>query len=318
MPLQAACPKCKKQYQLPDQLAGKSVKCKACGNSFSVGATAAPPALAATTKAPRPGATVPATGELAKFGIDGPIVRTSTDIFADAPQPPRQGDVLGNFAAEDPGFGGTSNDQSKSKSKSKSAAPPSPPKSHGGHGGHGGHGAEGKPSALPFDNPHAAAAATFAKQPKMKASELQKEFDRLDKAGNNLRSMMLGFLASIPIAPAIMGLLYLIIWANDYAVNFSKEQLGLSPGLFYTAIGMTAFAAIMFLTTYFVFANSAVRLAGNLKPDSKSWTLHLILCVTIVGGIVTFIILNLSARDQLKKAGFKLGLLGVTRSPDAK
>lgn len=317
MPLQAACPKCKKQYQLPDQLAGKSVKCKACGNSFAVGAPAAPPALAAASKAPRPGANVAATGELAKLGIDGPIVRTSTDIFADAPQPPRQGDPLGNFAAEDPGFGGAGNDKSKSKSnsKSKGAVPPSPPKSHGGHGGHG---ADEKPSALPFDNPHAAAAATFAKQPKMKASELQKEFDRLDKAGNNLRSMMLGFLASIPIAPAIMGLLYVIIWANDYAVNFSKEQLGLSPELFYTAIGMTAFAAIMFLTTYFVFANGAVRLAGNLKPDSKSWILHLILCVTLVGGIITFIMLNISARDQLKKAGFKLGLLGVTRSPDAK
>jgi hypothetical protein len=40
--------------------------------------------------------------------------------------------------------------------------------------------------------------------------------------------------------------------------------------------------------------------------------------VTLVGGIITFIMLNISARDQLKKAGFKLGLLGVTRSPDAK
>lgn len=305
MPLPAACPKCKKQYQLPDQLAGKSVKCNACGNSFSVGAASAPPAMAAAGKTPRAGAGIPGNSELAKFGIDGPIVRTSTDIFADAPQPPRQGDALGNFAAEDPGFG----DAAAAKSKTKTPAPTPPPKAHGGHG------AAEKPSALPFENPHAAAAATFAKQPKMKASELQKEFDRLDKAGNNLRSMMLGFLASIPIAPAIMGLLYLIIWINDYAINFSKDQMGLSPELFYTAIGMTAFAAIMFLTTYFVFANGAVRLAGNLKPDSKSWLLHLILCVTLVGGIISFIMLNLSGRDQLKKAGFKLGFLGVTRAP---
>jgi|688.fasta_scaffold175681_2 hypothetical protein len=305
MPLPAACPKCKKQYQLPDQLAGKSVKCNACGNSFSVGAASAPTAMAAAGKTPRAGAGISGNSELAKFGIDGPIVRTSTDIFADAPQPPRQGDALGNFAAEDPGFG----DAAAAKSKTKTPAPTPPPKAHGGHG------AAEKPSALPFENPHAAAAATFAKQPKMKASELQKEFDRLDKAGNNLRSMMLGFLASIPIAPAIMGLLYLIIWINDYAINFSKDQMGLSPELFYTAIGMTAFAAIMFLTTYFVFANGAVRLAGNLKPDSKSWLLHLILCVTLVGGIISFIMLNLSGRDQLKKAGFKLGFLGVTRAP---
>lgn len=314
MPLPAVCPKCKKQYQLPDQLAGKSVKCNACGNAFSVGAPAAP-ALAAASKATaaagkstRPGSGVAGNSELAKFGIDGPIVRMSTDIFADAPQPPRQGDALGNFAAEDPGFGNAA----ATTSKTKNPTPAPPPKASGGHGGHG---ASEKPPALPFDNPHAAAAANFAKQPKMKASELQKEFDRLDKAGTNLRSMMLGFLASIPIAPAIMGLLYLIIWINDYAINFSKEQWGLSPELFYTAIGMTAFAAIMFLTTYFVFANAAVRLAGNLKPESKSWLLHLILCVTLVGGIITFIVLNVAGRDQLKKAGFKLGFLGVTRSP---
>jgi hypothetical protein len=305
MPLPAACPKCKKQYQLPDQLAGKSVKCNACGNSFSVGTPAAAPAITTANKTARAGAGVSGNSELGKFGIDGPIVRTSTDIFADAPQPQRQGDALGNFAAEDPGFGGTAT--AKAKTKTPSPAPPS--KAHGGHG------AAEKPSALPFDNPYAAAAATFAKQPKMKASELQKEFDRLDKAGYNLRSMMLGFLASIPIAPAVMGLLYLIIWYNDYAINFSKEQFGLSPELFYTAIGMTAFAAIMFLTTYFVFANGAVRLAGNLKPDSKSWLLHLILCVTLVGAIISFIMLNISGRDQLKKAGFKLGFLGVTRSP---
>lgn len=303
MPLPAACPKCKKQYQLPEQLAGKSVKCNACGNSFSVGAASAPQAMATAGQTTRAGVIVSGNNELAKFGIDGPIVRTSTDIFADAPQPPRQGDVLGNFAAEDPGFG----DAGATKTKTKNPAPTPPPKAHGGHG------ATEKPSALPFENPHAAAAATFAKQPKMKASELQKEFDRLDKAGNNLRSMMLGFLASIPIAPAIMGLLYLIIWINDYAINFSKEQMGLSPELFYTAIGMTSFAAIMFLTTYFVFANGAVRLAGNLNPDSKSWLLHLILCVTLVGGIISFIMLNLSGRGQLKKAGFKLGFLGVTR-----
>ena len=283
------------------------MKCKACGNSFSVGGAGAATVTTAAGKAQPPRVGVASTGDLAKFGIDGPIVRTSTDVFADAPQPPRQGDALGNFAAEDPGFGGTA----AGKSKTKNPAPAPSPKAHGGHG------AVEKPSALPFDNPHAAAAATFAKQPKVKASDLQKEFDRLDKAGNNLRAMILGFLASIPIAPAIMGLLYLIIWFNDYAINFSKEQLGLSPELFYTAIGMTAFAAIMFLTTYFVFANGAVRLAGNLKPDSKSWLLHLILCVTVVGGIVTFIMLNLSARAELKKAGFKLGLLGVTRSPEA-
>jgi uncharacterized membrane protein YqjE len=264
--------------------------------------------MATAGKTPRTTAGVSGNSELAKFGIDGPIVRTSTDIFADAPQPPRQGDALGNFAAEDPGFGGAA----AAKSKTKNPAPAPPPKAHGSHG------AAEKPSAMPFDNPYAAAAATFAKQPKMKASELQKEFDRLDKAGNNLRSMMLGFLASVPLAPAIMGLLYLIIWINDYAFdfsNFSKEQWGLSPELYYTAIGMTAFAAIMFLTTYFVFANGAVRLAGNLNPESKSWLLHLILCVTLVGGIISFIMLNLSGRDQLKKAGFKLGFLGVTRSP---
>jgi hypothetical protein len=310
MPLQAACPKCKKQYQLPDQLAGKSVKCNVCGNSFSVGTASAAPAMSTAGKTTRAGTGASGKSELTKFGIDGPIVRTSTDIFADAPQPPRQGDTLGNFAAEDPGF----RDGAAAKSKKKNPAPAPPPKAHGGHG------AAEQPSPLPFDNPHAAAAATFAKQPKIKASELQKEFDRLDKAGSNLRSMMLGAFATILFAPAIIGLLYLIIWFNDFALNFSSfsmVQWGLTPELYYTAIGMTGFAAIMFLTTYFVFANGAVRLAGNLNPDSKSWLLHLILCVTIVGGIISFIMLNFSGRDQLKKAGFKLGLLGVTRSPSS-
>jgi predicted Zn finger-like uncharacterized protein len=305
MTLPAACPKCKKQYRLPDQLAGKSVKCNACGNSFAVGAPSAAPAMATTAKTNQAAAGVSRNSELVKFGIDGPIVRTSTDIFADAPQPPRQGDALGNFAAEDPGFG----DGTAAKSKKKNPAPAPPPKAHGGHG------ATEKPSALPFDNPHAAAAATFAKQPKVKASELQKEFDRLDKAASNLRSIMLGFLASILFPPAILGLLYLIIWFNDFAFNFSLVQWGLTPELYYTAIGMTAFAALIFLTTYFVFANGAVRLAGNLNPDSKSWLLHLVLCVTLIGGVISFIMLNLSGRDQLKKAGFNLGFLGVTRSP---
>ena len=34
MPVKIACPKCSKNYTLPDSALGKAVKCKACGTAF--------------------------------------------------------------------------------------------------------------------------------------------------------------------------------------------------------------------------------------------------------------------------------------------
>lgn len=310
MPLTATCPKCSQQYQLPEQLAGKNVKCKACGAAFVVGGGQADrpaPATAARTPAVSGAGAVGVDGaaasELAKYGIDGPIVRTSTDVFADASKPARQAEGLGNFAGEDPGF---ANSPSAAGAKKKVAIPTPPPSKA----------AAKSASKLPFDNPHAATAASFAKQPKAKAADLQKEFERLDQAAQNHRAMNLGFIASIPIAPALLGIAYFVVWYNDYSLLWDREKFGLTDGLFYTVIGLSALAALIFLVTYFVFASGAVRLAKNLSSGTKAWMLHLALCLTIVGGIVSLIMLNVSARKQLSQAGFKMGLLGATASAE--
>ncbi|NOZ21659.1 MAG: TIGR00266 family protein, partial [Planctomycetes bacterium] len=48
MTIQTACPKCKQAYSLKDELAGKTVKCKKCGQAFTLpkadSPAAAPPA----------------------------------------------------------------------------------------------------------------------------------------------------------------------------------------------------------------------------------------------------------------------------------
>jgi len=102
MPVKIACPKCKKQYQLPDSALGKSVQCKECSTVFKTRARAA----AQGSPAGRPKqpaqqqrrSPLANPQELAQFGIDGPI-RKQADIFS---SPPPQGS-LGNLM-EDPGF----------------------------------------------------------------------------------------------------------------------------------------------------------------------------------------------------------------------
>ena len=49
MPAAIACPKCKKQYNLPDNLLGKPVKCTACQTTFK---TPAPQGQQRATRRP--------------------------------------------------------------------------------------------------------------------------------------------------------------------------------------------------------------------------------------------------------------------------
>jgi hypothetical protein len=52
MPIQTACPKCAKTYNLADAMKGKNVKCKNCASIFLVGAAPAAKTLAPTKTAP--------------------------------------------------------------------------------------------------------------------------------------------------------------------------------------------------------------------------------------------------------------------------
>jgi len=47
MPIKAVCPECDKAYTLADAMEGKSVKCKACGQAFTVEAAGGPTGIAA-------------------------------------------------------------------------------------------------------------------------------------------------------------------------------------------------------------------------------------------------------------------------------
>jgi predicted Zn finger-like uncharacterized protein len=107
MPVTIACPKCQTKYKLPDSALGKPVKCKTCAAVFRTPAPGTPAAGSKTPVAPRqPQSTKPqpSAQELAKLGIDGPLKRQA-DVFAGtAPPPPQQGNPLGNFVVDDPGF----------------------------------------------------------------------------------------------------------------------------------------------------------------------------------------------------------------------
>lgn len=88
---------------MPDSALGKKVTCKSCGASFRTKApTATKPQ--ATAKPRQKAAPQPSRDELAEFGIDGPLSKQA-DIFDGAAEDPRTVRGLGNFAAEDPGFG---------------------------------------------------------------------------------------------------------------------------------------------------------------------------------------------------------------------
>ena len=95
MPVKIACPKCSKNYTLPDSALGKSVQCKACGTTFKTrmpGAAPATPANpAAGKKRPaqqkptqqRPAQ--PVSPDMNEFGLEGGFEKQA-DIFGSAPQ----------------------------------------------------------------------------------------------------------------------------------------------------------------------------------------------------------------------------------------
>ena len=102
MPAVVACPKCKAKYNLPDQLIGKPVQCKACSTRFQVGQPrkalpdkSAGKAVVANPVSPQQRA------EMAKLGIDGPF-QPRPDLFVGGPISPA--DPLANHVVEDPGF----------------------------------------------------------------------------------------------------------------------------------------------------------------------------------------------------------------------
>ncbi len=102
MPAVVACPKCKAKYNLPDQLIGKPVQCKACSTRFQVGQPrkslpdkSAGKAVVANPLSPQQRA------DMAKLGIDGPF-QPRPDLFAGGPISPA--DPLANHVVEDPGF----------------------------------------------------------------------------------------------------------------------------------------------------------------------------------------------------------------------
>lgn len=125
MPLAVACPKCKKQYNLPDKFLGKPVKCTECATQFKVPAGKGQPASSAKPGAgaaanPRAAANQQAAAkrrqaqaaaqqkakELQQLGVDGPI-RRSPDVFDGLGQAKGTPDPLANHLIEDPGFGET-------------------------------------------------------------------------------------------------------------------------------------------------------------------------------------------------------------------
>lgn len=102
MPTNIACTHCNAKYKVPIKFLGKAVKCQKCGNSFKAKPLAsATPKNAAAKQPTSTSSTNPQKQELSKFGLDGPIVAESNDLFG-AP-PTASAGPLGNHAT-DPGF----------------------------------------------------------------------------------------------------------------------------------------------------------------------------------------------------------------------
>ena len=114
MPAVVACPKCKAKYNLPDQLIGKPVQCKACSTRFQVGQPrkALPDKSAGTAVVANP-VSPQQRAEMAKLGIDGPF-QPRPDLFVGGPISPA--DPLANHVVEDPGFATSATDLEKSES----------------------------------------------------------------------------------------------------------------------------------------------------------------------------------------------------------
>lgn len=311
MPFAASCPHCQKQYQLPDQLAGKAVKCKECRRDFVAGQAATAVASTTGTLISRPASKVAVAGasgagDLSRFGLDGPIVRGSTDIFADAPQPPRSGDALGNFASENPGFADPSAPGKSSQKGSPTFAPSAKAAA-----------AASQPK-LPFDNPHAAAAANLRKPPKPKTADIQREFQRLDGAAQSQKSMWLAFIAgiSIPLLLLLVGAIILI--SNDLEIYRDRPKLGLPDHFFYILLGLQIISFIISLVNSVLLFVSIYKLATNLYPGTKANLLHLFLTLFVPAGILfSMITLDRAARRQLRAAGYQVGLLGVKSTPES-
>lgn len=99
MPFSISCPNCSKQYNLPDSIAGKSVRCKQCSAAFVAQPGGMP--VAAAVPSQTSGEKL-SNQQINQFGIEGNFER-APDIFGPATAPNAVA-PLGNYAGEDPGF----------------------------------------------------------------------------------------------------------------------------------------------------------------------------------------------------------------------
>ncbi len=91
-----ACPKCKRQYKISADPAGKQMKCPSCQAVFRASTPAAkPPAQPQPQTAKRP--------QLAQAGPIQPLAG-SPKLFPDQPVVPQGNDPLANHVISDPGF----------------------------------------------------------------------------------------------------------------------------------------------------------------------------------------------------------------------
>src|SRR5262245_44047350 len=92
MPIRVTCPKCQKQYNLVDRLAGRQVACKACNFVMDVPGPASPTPAVTASVSPVPAARKPAASSSARPSSSIQTPRTQAAPFRppaqSAPVPP--------------------------------------------------------------------------------------------------------------------------------------------------------------------------------------------------------------------------------------
>ena len=307
MPIQTACPKCKKAYNLADNFLGKTVKCQACATPFMVRAPGQ--AVAATASAAGRAPNVPAGSQpaqdLSRFDLDGPIIRKSTDIFSgSAAVSAAAPDPLSNHVIADPGFtdGKTKKRRKKDKAIAAAAPPPStaPANPHEKTGDH-----------PVFENPFLASAAINRKKnpaPNSKAS------------GNNLQLLLIGklhkrmlwsLLLGIAIPMFILMVIGLVVLLALSSFDVAAVNFGLSAIWFYVITGLCILSGI--LSTFFsiVLLVSVYGLAKAIWPSSSKPVVYLISQFVIVWNLISLFSLDRKSRAELRSAGMTVGWMGL-------
>jgi hypothetical protein len=134
---------------------------------------------------------------LTRYGLDGPIIRKSTDIFSgSATVSAAAPDPLANHIIADPGFSDGKTKSRKKKSKSKTevelpplAAPTNPAEKTGDH--------------PVFENPFLASSAALRKPPRLAAKDVAPP-----KPKSKRRNRIFGVLASLLGSGGIIGVFF--------------------------------------------------------------------------------------------------------------